>query len=605
MVIPIKYKKSHAFFNIDKSFLTGLFLFLATFFLFAPMFNHDFIHLDDPLYITQNDIVKKGLTLEGFVWAFKNISAGFWFPLTWLSHMLDCQIFGLNPGGHHFTSLLLHSMNSLMLFYLFNKITRAFLPSLLVASIFAFHPLHVEPVAWASSRKDVLSTFFWILTMWSYIRYVKQGGAKAYLLVVLCFLLGLMSKPMLVTLPFILILMDYWPLCRLDIGQSCNRDHSNASKIMSTYYKSTPFVKLCTEKIPLLTLSFLSISITYIAEKDIGAIVPFESLPLVIRFGNALVSYMGYMYKTILPIGLTTHYPRPDLLPSWEIASCFFLCMLITLFAIRIHQRHPYFIFGWLWFLGALVPVIGLIQIGTHSMADRYSYVPLIGLSIIFSWGLHHLLVKLRFIKIYPLISCIVVLPLIILTNIQLSYWQNGIILFKHSYELNKNDIVTGYNLGLALADSGREEEAIVHFYRALGIKSIEHKVHFNLGNAFQSFERYDAAISHYQAALSIDPEYIDALNNLGLVFYQLGKYNKASYYFSSVLKIDPNRASAHNNLGVILLLQNKVGEAISHFGEASKIDPNNIMAIKNLEKIHNDRIKKEKGTDLITRQPP
>ena len=592
----MKDKKNNLYPNISPSFLSGIFLFLITFAVFSPMIHHDFINYDDQQYVTENDIVIKGLTLEGFYWSFTNISAGSWYPLTWLSHMLDCQVFGLNPGGHHFTSLLLHSINALILFYLFKRMTGAFLPSLLVAAIFAFHPLHVEPVAWAASRKDVLSTSFWILTMWSYTYYAKHGGFKRYLMVLIPFLMGLMSKPMLVTLPFVLILMDYWPLCRLDIGQSYIVDNSQTYLTSSTHPQGAPILKLIAEKIPLFILSLAFIFITYIAQKDYGAVTPFNSFSIFSRLANALVSYVSYIYKFILPIGLSVHYPLYVSLPLWKITTSFFLLIIISYISIKFHRRYPYLIFGWLWFIGTLVPVIGLIQIGSQSMADRYSYIPIIGLAIMFSWGLHHLLEKLRIRKIFPLLICIFMLPLIILTTIQLSYWQNGIALFGHAVNLNKNNLLAHNNLGFALAVAGREEEAIPHFYRALDMKNIENEAHFNLGNAFQSLEQYDKAILHYKAALAIDPDYFKASLNLGSVYYHLHKYDEAIHYFLDVLRINPNHAGAYNNLGVIMAQQNRNAEAISHFNEAIKIDPDNIMAIKNLEKIHNNRLKKEKG---------
>ena len=582
----MKDKKNNLYPNISPSFLSGIFLFLITFAVFSPVIHHDFINYDDQQYLTENDIVKNGLTLEGVIWAFTNISAGSWYPLTWLSHMLDCQLFGLNPGGHHFTSLLIHSINALMLFYLFKRMTGAFLPSLLVAAIFAIHPLHVEPVAWASSRKDVLSTFFWILTMWSYTYYAKHGGFKRYLIVLLSFLMGLMAKPMLVTLPFVLILMDYWPLCRLDVGKSHIGDDSQIYLTSSTHPQGTPILKLIAEKIPLFILSLAFIFITYIAQKYYGAVTPFNSLSISSRLANALVSYVSYIYKFILPIGLSVHYPLYVSLPLWKITTSFFLLIIISYISIKIHRRHPYLIFGWLWFIGTLVPVIGLIQIGSQSMADRYSYIPLIGLSITFAWGLHHLLEKLRIIKIFPLLICIFMLPLIILTTIQLSYWQNGIALFGHAVNLNKNNLLAHNNLGFALAVAGREEEAIPHFYRALDMKNIENEAHFNLGNAFQSLEQYDKAILHYKAALTIDPDYFKASLNLGSVYYHLHNYDEAIHYFWDVLRINPNHAGAYNNLGVIMAQQNRNTEAISYFNEAIKIDPDNIMALKNLKKI-------------------
>ncbi len=573
------------YFNMNRSFWVGLFLFFITFLVFMPVINHEFVPYDDHLYVTENNMVKKGLTLGGLIWSFTNISAGFWFPLTWLSHMLDCQIFGLNPGGHHFMSLLLHTINVLMLFYLFKKMTGALLPSLLVAVIFAVHPLHVEPVAWASSRKDVLSTFFWMLTMLIYIRYVKRGSIKSYLLVLLSFSMGLMAKPMLVTLPFILLLLDYWPLCRIDAGQSCNKLDSQAIQIISIH-TPTNYLRLIVEKIPLFIFSLISVFITYFSEKDYGAVISLESLPIWTRLANAIVSYGNYIYESLLPIGLSVHYPPYGPLPIWKITVSFSLLIIISFISIKFHRRHPYLLFGWLWFLVTLLPVIGLIQIGSHSMADRYSYVPLIGLSIAFSWGLYRLLKKLRRIKIYPFICCIIILPLLILTCIQLGYWQNGITLFEHAVEVNKDDLIAHNNLGLALALEEREADAIAHFYRALAVKGMEHEVHFNIGNAFQSILQYDKAIAHYKAALAIDPEYIEASLNLGSVFYHLGKYDKAIYYFSNVLRINPDNAIAHNNLGAILAQEGNSADAISHFKRAIQINPGYETAKKNLTKV-------------------
>ena len=583
----MKDNKDNSYLRFSPSFLAGVFLFLITFAVFSPIIHHDFIRYDDHIYIIENDMVVKGLTHEGFIWAFTNISAGSWYPLTWLSHMLDCQLFGLNPGGHHFTSLLLHSINALMLFYLFKRMTGAFLPSLLVAAIFAFHPLHVEPVAWASSKKDILSTFFWILTMWSYYYYAKHGGIKRYLVVLTFFLMGLMSKPMLVTLPFVLILMDYWPIYRLDIGQSSNELDSQAIQINPTYHLSTHFLKLIAEKIPLFILSLAFIFITYTTQKDYGAVIPLDSFSIFSRLANALISYVRYIYKSIMPIGLSVHYPLYASLPLWKIITSLLLLGTISFISIKFYRRYPYLIIGWLWFIITLVPVIGLIQIGDQSMADRYSYIPLIGLAIIFSWGLHHLLENFL-IKIFPILICILIIPLFILTTIQLSYWQNGITLFRHAVELDNNNLRAHNNLGFALAIVGEAQEAIPHFYRALDNKKIEYEAHFNLGNAFQTLKQYDKAIIHYRAALAIDPDYLKASLNLGSVYYYLHEYNKALNCFSNVLRINPKHTSAHNNIGVIMAQKNRINEATYHFKEAIKIDPDNIMAIKNLKKIQN-----------------
>jgi tetratricopeptide (TPR) repeat protein len=535
-------------------------------------------------------MVIRGLTLEGFNWAFTNIFTGSWYPLTWLSHMLDCQLFGLNPRGHHFTGLLLHSINTVMIFYLLKQMTGLSLPSLLVALIFAFHPLHVEPVAWASSRKDLLSTIFWILTIWSYVYYSKKRGFKRYLLVLLLFSMGLMSKPMLVTLPFVLILLDYWPICRIDIGQSSDKYSLQAIHTNQTCRPITHFFKLIAEKIPLIILSLAFIFLTYIAQKDYGAVVPLNSYSISSRLSNALVSYVSYICKSILPIGLSVHYPLNVSLPLWKVITSFSLLILISLISIRFYRRYPYLIIGWLWFIVTLVPVIGLIQIGNQSMAARYSYIPLIGLAIIFAFGLHHLLQNFR-IYIFSALICILIIPLIMLTTIQLGYWQNGITLFGHAVELDKNNLRAHNNLGFALAIAGRTQESIPHFYRALENKKMEYEAHFNLGNAFQTLKQYDKAILHYRAALAINPEYLKASLNLGSVYYYLHEYDKALNCFSNVLRINAGHAGAHNNIGVIMIQKGRINEAIFHFKEAIKNDPNNIMTIKNLKKIQNSVI--------------
>lgn len=585
-------KNNYNWSRISSSNLPGIILFLITIAVFSPVIQHDFINYDDHIYITENPIVSSGLTLKGLVWAFTNISAGFWFPLTWISHMLDCQIFGLNPGGHHLTSLLLHSVNTVMLFYFLLKITDSFLLSLLTASVFAFHPLNVEPVAWASSRKDLLSAFFWIMTMWFYSEYVKQRNKKNYILALIFFSMGLMAKPMLVTLPFILILMDFLPL-RIFVR---NREYSSLNPGSGSeplnYIDNLSIKKSIIEKVPFFLLSLTLISLTYIAERGYGSIVSLQDLSLFSRIANTFVSYIGYLYKSIIPLGLSVHYPPYESLSLLRIVSSFFLFIILTLLSIKLRHKYPYLLFGWLWFVITLIPVIGLVQIGSHSMADRYCYIPLIGLSIIFSWGLHYLMFKLRLIKTGILFISITLSSLIILTGTQLSYWEDSILLFRHAVAVNENNLLAHNNLAFALALEGREQEAIKHYSRALGIPGIKHQIHFNLGNAFQSLKNYDKAIVNYKASLALAPDYVNASLNLGTIYYRLKKYDEATDYFMNVLRIDPNHAGAHNNLGVIMLKQNRLEEAIHHFNMALKQDPGNDMALKNLSKI-------KKGTDL------
>lgn len=573
--------------NTRLSFLAGTFLFIITIATFFPTINHEFINYDDQQYVTENSMVIKGVTYEGFLWAFDNIDAGSWYPLTWLSHMLDCQIYGLFPGGHHFSSVLLHSINALLLFFLLKKMTGTSMPSFLVAAIFAVHPFHVEPVAWVSSRKDVLSTFFWLLTMISYTYYTLYGGVKRYLLVLFFFILGLMSKPMLITLPFILLTMDYWPLSRLTLEKLNNDGEQPHTYIESlTKFKSYTIGKLIVEKIPFFLISLIIIVITFIAQKKYEAVVSLETLPISSRISNIIVSYGCYIYKSILPVKFSVHYPFHMPLPLWQVAISLFILIVISCIAIRSRRIHPYLIVGWFWFIVTLIPVIGFIQIGSQTMADRYSYVPLVGLSIMFSWVLYNLFGTLNLKKIFPILIIFIIFILNVLTIAQLKHWQNGKSLFEHAVNMDNNNLRAHYNLGYAYAISGRPEDAIQHFNSALKDEKLRHEAYYNLGNAYQSLGLYEKAIFHYKAALANNPDYYSAALNLGSIYYYLHKYNEAIDYYLYVLQINPNHAGAHNNLGAIMIRQNNIEMAIYHFNMAIKIDPDNKMALKNLNKL-------------------
>jgi len=370
----------------SKPFFPILFLVVATLLVFWPVLNSEFINLDDGVYVTNNPNVQRGLTLENVKWAFTDTSAGFWHPLTWLSHMLDCQLFGLNPGAHHLTNLLFHLANTLLLFWVLKRMTGRPGASTFIAALFALHPLHVESVAWVSERKDVLSTFFWILTMGLYLRYVEQPGIHRYLLVLLSFTLGLMSKAMLVTLPFVLLLLDYWPLGRLLFKQD-SKSSLLPDPGMAHYQRLSP-LRLVREKIPLLILSGTWCVLTFFAEKSLGAIGGLGTIPLGTRLANAISSYGLYLERTIWPRNLAVFYPYPDTIPLGQVIMGGFLLVGLSCIVIRYALSRPYLSVGWLWYLGTLVPVIGLVPVGSHVMADRYTYVPLIGLFIMIAMGL-------------------------------------------------------------------------------------------------------------------------------------------------------------------------------------------------------------------------
>ena len=377
-----------------RDLLTCLFIIMVTLSVYWQVQNFDFLNFDDDMYVTDNHHVQEGLTLKSIIWAFTTIHASNWHPLTWLSHMLDCQLYGINAGWHHLTNLLFHIANTLLLFFVFQKMTGCFWQSVFVATLFALHPLHVESVAWISERKDVLSTFFWMLTMWSYTRYVERLEVNRYLLVILFFTLGLMSKPMLVTLPFVLLLLDFYPLYRFRFQKS---DTSANPKQRSN------ILLLVLEKIPLLVLTAVSSAVTLYAQKHGEAIMSLDAISLKIRISNAVVSYIKYIGKMIYPSNLAVMYPFQGILPWWKITGACLILVSMSLLAIRIIKQSSYFAVGWLWYIGTLVPVIGLVQVGNQSMADRYTYVPLIGLFIIITWGVSELMVQWRYRKIWLL----------------------------------------------------------------------------------------------------------------------------------------------------------------------------------------------------------
>jgi hypothetical protein len=419
-----------------------------------------FISFDNSnVFIINN--VQAGVTPESITWAFTATRASNWHPLTWLSHILDFQLFGLNAGWHHLINVLFHIANTLLLFFVLRGMTGALWRSGFVAALFALHPLHVESVAWVSERKDVLSTFFWILTMWGYAGYVRRPGIKRYLLVLLLFALGLMAKPMLVTLPFVLLLLDYWPLGRLQPGSSLNGSRSEQRSLG---------LKLILEKIPLFFLSAGSSVATFMVQKSGGAVASLDSMPLSARVANALVSYVSYLGKMFWPYHLAVPYPLRAELPGWHVAGSSALLLAITLLALRAVRRRPYLAVGWLWYLGTLVPVIGLVHIGSQAMADRYTYVPLVGIFVVIAWGISELAAGWRYRKIGLTALGSVVLAILMVTSWhQVGYWKSSVTLLERSISVNPNNPVASMNLGHALIAGGKLEQGIDQFSEALG----------------------------------------------------------------------------------------------------------------------------------------
>jgi Tfp pilus assembly protein PilF len=542
--------------HIRHDLLVCLILIVMTLAVYWQVRNHDFQYYDDSLNVTENPDVQAGLTWQGIIWAFTTTHTSNWLPLTWLSHMVTCEIYGLNAGGHHVINLQFHIFNTLLLFVVFKKMTRALWRSAFVAALFAVHPLHVESVAWVTERKDVLSTFFWFTTMWAYLRYVGCPGLTRYLLVLVAFALGLMAKPMPVTLPFVLLLMDYWPLGRFQAGYN----EQGPEKSMDFTHKVSFFPRLVLEKVPLFALAAGSCVVTFLAQRSGGSLSSLGKLPPDIRIANALVSYVSYMRKTVWPAQLGVFYPHPGVPPAWKVAACAAFLLVVTFVVIWARRKRPYLPVGWLWYLGTLVPVIGLVQVGEQAMADRYTYVPLIGLFIIVAWGVPELAARWRYQR--PLLAVSMgaaISSFAICAYSQVGHWDNATALFKRAVDVTTNNYVAQFNLGLALAKQGRPKEAISHYSEALRINPAWAEAHNILGNALARQGNLRRAVSHYSEALRINPAMAEAHNNLGLALQMLGRVEEAVPHFREALRIKPDYPHARHNLGTALAAREKI----------------------------------------------
>jgi Flp pilus assembly protein TadD len=544
-----------------------LLLIFATLVVFHRLPTHDFINLDDNLLVYENPHVLAGLSKQGTIWAFTEYHAEYWHPVTWLSHMLDCQLFGLRPGLHHLTSLLFHLANCVLLLLILRKMTGALWRSAFVAALFAIHPLHVESVAWVAERKDVLSAFFWFLTIWAYARYAEQPGLRRYLLVLLFFGLGLMAKPMVVTLPFVLLLLDYWPLGRLQL--------LNVRTVSDRDIPKASLFRLVLEKIPLFVLTAVTIVATVVVQDKVGALRSLETFPLQTRIANALVSYTSYMAKMIWPHKLAVYYPYPETIPVWQVAGSGLLLLGLSVMVIKAAKNRPYLAVGWLWYLGTLVPVIGLVQVGSQAMADRYTYLSFVGLFIMIAWGVASILAGWRHGRtVFAIASAILLLGCVVGTWRQVGHWQNSITLFQHTVRVTSDNHFAHNNLGVALARSGRQAEATYHYSQALRIKPDRAEVHNNLGNALAAQGNIDGAMSHYYQSLAIDSKNARAYNNLGNLLANQGKTEEAINHYYEALRLEPDYVGAHYNLGTALAEQGKTEQAINHLTEALRLMP-------------------------------
>jgi regulator of sirC expression with transglutaminase-like and TPR domain len=540
-----------------------------------------FINFDDDHYVYENAFVQSGLNWNSIVQAFSSElveRSSNWHPLTWLSLMLDYQIFGLNPHGYHLINLLFHVMNTILLFLILYRMTKKLWPSAFVAALFAIHPLHVESVAWIAERKDVLSTFFWMLTMGAYSYYVEHPGFRRYFLVLLFFILGLMAKPMLVTLPFVLLLLDYWPLQRF---QEIKPDHKvqavketlEVKKPADSEYKWSLIYPLLWEKVPLFVLAILSSIVTYIAQQKVGAVQSIEALPLGVRIGNALISYIAYIGKMIWPSNLAVLYPHPRLLVPWHVLGSVFLLIAITLIVIWRAKKLPYLATGWLWYIGALVPVIGIVQVGDQAMADRYTYISLIGLFIMMAWGVPDLLKKWNHRKeILLTSSALSILCLSIITWTQVGYWQNSITLYDHTLKVTDYNLPIYINRGAVYNGLGNYRQAIEDLNRVIEIKPGYAEVYINRGAAYNGLGNYKQAIEDCDRAIKIKPGYAEAYTNRGNAYYGLGNYRQAIEDYDRAIKIKPGLAEAYSNRGVAYASLGNINLAVNDLKTAAKL---------------------------------
>jgi tetratricopeptide (TPR) repeat protein len=560
---------------ISRPRLFAVLLALVTLMVYLPVTHYGFINYDDDDYVTNNQVVQNGLTLSGFKWAFMGFHASNWHPLTWLSHMTDCELFGLNAGGHHFVSVLFHVANTVLLLTLMFRLTGALWPSAYVAALFAWHPLHVESVAWIAERKDVLSSFFALLALLAYTRFVQKPAITRsrllpsalrpltscfYLLALLFFAFSLMAKPMFVTLPFVMLLLDYWPLQRVSFPPTRN-------SLLATVL----------EKLPFFLLTVISCIVTCFAQP----VLSIKTVSLSYRVENLPVAYAGYLQKLFWPADLAIIYPMPEKISTLAVGIAVSVLLFISAGVGLARKRSPYLIVGWLWFLGMLVPVIGLVQVGGAALADRYTYFPAIGIFFAIAFGTRELTNRFQFPKAAAATAAsLVLVSCLILTKNQLHFWRDSEMLFTHTLAVTKNNDIAHGNLGIAFEQQQKWDEALVQYHEALRISPGRYQTRNNLGNILDHLGKPAEAMAEYQAAISLNPQLAFLHNSLGGTLTELGRFNEAMTEFTNAMSLDPAASPPHVLLGGALLKVGRDGEAIGQFREALKLDPLNSQTL-------------------------
>jgi tetratricopeptide (TPR) repeat protein len=594
------------------SWVICLALATGTFALYFPVISFQFVNIDDWAYVTDNAHVKQGFSWKNVIWALHATYAGNWHPLTTVSHMLDCQLWGLRPGPHHFSNVLWHAANTLLLFVAWKRMTGAIWRSALVAALFAWHPLHVESVAWISERKDVLSAFFFLLSILVYAKYVervrcrlsqlnlkpsppsdftmqrsndstrqsvgqsaRQSAAprfqfyvsSPYLLALACYALGLMSKPMVVTLPFVLLLLDYWPLQR--------------TKLSGAELKSV-VPRLVLEKLPFFILAGASSVVTFLAQKSGGAVVGLQNFPPSARLANAAISYTSYLAKTIWPDSLAVFYPFSGPLPSWAIVAAVVLCAF-SASAILLAKKAPFYFVGWFWFFGTLVPVIGIVQVGSQAMADRYTYLPLVGVFVVIAWAFYDLVGRWTPATLRAGVGAAVLAACVALTALQLRHWKNSETLFDHAARVTRGNALAHFHLGYVLEADGKKSDSLTHYAEAIRINPGFIEARGRLAHGLQMQGQLDAAEQEYGTALMRNPMHAQSHYGLAEVLLKKGRMDEAVAHYSTALLADPNFAEAHYQLGILLAGRKQFDPAVTHLREAVRLKPDWLEAVNNL----------------------
>jgi protein O-mannosyl-transferase len=530
-----------------------------------PVYNYEFVHYDDNVYVTDNENIQSGLNWQGVKWAFTTGSASNWHPLTWLSLILDCEIFGVEAGPMHVVNVLFHIANTILLFLVLARMTNGVWQSAFIAGLFALHPLHIESVAWVAERKDVLSTFFWLLTMLFYARYVERQSPGRYIVVLVLFALGLMAKPMLVTLPFVLLLLDYWPFERF------SRFDSSIKK---------PAI----EKIPMIILSAVSSVITFVVQQKGGAVIESNQLLFNERIINAMVSYVSYIGKTLWPSHLAVFYPhRVNRMPAAEAALCAAILLVITIMTVYLGRRRKYMLIGWLWYLGTLVPVIGIVQVGAQAMADRYTYIPLIGVFVIIAFGAAQLLQRISSRKIIlGVLAGVCLAACAVVTSQQVKYWKDSFALFTHALDVTEGNYAMYNNYGILLSRHGRREEGAAQLFKALQLVPNSVDMLYNYGTILREMGETDQAIEQFKIALKIKPD--DKLSHygLGLALAAKGDYEEAIKQYQIYAEFGTDMADIRQKLAVELARSGKVDDAVNQFQRVMTVNPDSAEVLSN-----------------------